>query len=69
MAKKSELVEVVEEEEEGETPSFREALLGIRSLDDIKAIFTHDEYDPHVHMIILLIATFFVGLVSFLVGA
>jgi hypothetical protein len=70
MAKKAELVEVIETTDEmGETPSFRHALLSIRSLDDIKAIITHEEYDPHVHMVILLTATFFVGMISFLVGA
>ncbi len=62
-----EVVEVVEPEDT--TPSFRRAVMNIRSLDDIKALMTHEEYDPHVHLILLLFVTFLVGAVSFLVGA
>jgi hypothetical protein len=70
MAEEDEVVEVEEvTEPEDTTPSFRKAVLGIRSLDDIKALMTHEEYDPHVHLIMLLIATFLVGAISFLVGA
>jgi hypothetical protein len=70
MAEGEEVVEVEEVvEPEDLTPSFRKAVFGIRSLDDIKALITHDEYDPHVHLIILLFAAFMVGAISFLVGA
>jgi hypothetical protein len=71
MAKEDEKVEVVElvEYDSAETPRFRDALLGIRSIADIKALLTNDEYDPHVHMLLLLFCTFVVGAISFAVGA
>ncbi len=47
-----------------ETPKFSRALLGIRSFADIKAILTHQEYEPHVHMLVLLVITFIVGAVT-----
>jgi hypothetical protein len=49
---------------EDETPKFRKALLGIRSVADIKAILTHQEYEPHVHMLVLLVITFIVGAIT-----
>jgi hypothetical protein len=61
--------DVVEAELVEDTPKFLHAILGIRSLDDIKAILTHEEYNPHVHMAILLFCVFLVGTISFLVGA
>ena len=66
MAEKGKIVEaeVVEE-----TPRLLHAILSIRSFSDIKAILTHEEYDPHVHLMILLTLTFFVGALSFLLGA
>lgn len=71
MAKKEGTVDVVElvEYDSAATPRFRDALLGIRSVADIKALLTNDEYDPHVHMLILLVCTFIVGAVSFAIGA
>jgi hypothetical protein len=71
MAKKANLVEEVEviEEPTGAAPRFRAAILGIRSLNDIKTILTTDEYDPHVHMLLLVSATFAVGALAFIVGA
>ena len=47
-----------------ETPKFSKALLSIRSVSDIKAILTHQEYEPHVHMLILLLITFIVGAIT-----
>ena len=61
-------VEVIEETFEA-APRFRDAILGIRSLKDIKVILTIEEYDPHVHMLMLVSATFIVGAIVFAVGA
>ena len=71
MAKKAKLVEEVEviEETFEAAPRFRDAILGIRSLKDIKVILTIEEYDPHVHMLMLVSATFIVGAIVFAVGA
>jgi len=63
MAKKEEVIEVAElvpGDYEG-SPRFREAIFGVRSLSDLKAVVRNDDYDPHVHLIILLTITFFVG--------
>ena len=71
MAKKAKLVEEVEviEETFEAAPRFRDAILGIRSLNDVKTILTTDEYDPHVHMLILVSAVFIVGAFVFAIGA
>jgi hypothetical protein len=71
MANKDEVVKVgvLVEDAPVETPRFRDAIFGIRSVADIKAILTHDEYDPHVHIMVLLFFTFMVGVVSFALGA
>ena len=63
MAKDEELMEVAELvlEAEGDTPRFRDAVMGIRSVSDLKAVVKNEDYDPHVHIIILLVITFFVG--------
>lgn len=69
MAQEEDVLEVEEAVDAEEAPSFRSAVFGIRSIDDIKALMTHEEYDPHVHLMILLFATFMVGAISFLIGA
>ena len=71
MVKKAELVEVVDEVADAaeHAPRFRDAILGIRSVDDIKKILTTEEYEPHVHMLFLVCATFIVGTIVFAVGA
>ncbi len=70
MAKDDEITEVAElvlEEDEG-TPRFRNAVLAIRSGSDLKAVVTNEDYDPHVHLIILLVITFIVGTVFYGMG-
>jgi hypothetical protein len=70
MAKDEEIMEVAElvlENDEG-TPRFRDALLGIRSGSDLKAVVTNENYDPHVHLIALLIITFIVGTIFYGMG-
>jgi hypothetical protein len=68
MAKKEEpvnkVVEVVEE-----TPHFRDALLGIRSFSDLMAVARHPDYNPHVHLMLLLTITALVGIVGYISGA
>ena len=52
-----------------ETPRFRDAVFGIRSFADLKKVVTHPDYNPHVHIIILLTLTYIVGIVSLALGA
>ena len=70
MAKDEEIMEVAELvlEEDEDTPRFRSAVLGIRSFSDLKAVVTNEDYDPHVHLIALLIITFFVGALFYSMG-
>ncbi len=70
MAKDEEIMEVAEIvlETEGDTPRFRTAVLGIRSVSDLKAVVTNEDYDPHVHIIILLVITSFVGALFYSMG-
>jgi hypothetical protein len=71
MAKKkeepAEVVEVVELV--NEQPRFRDALLGIRSFADMKRVATNPDYNPHVHMMILLTITAVVGIAGYISGA
>jgi hypothetical protein len=72
MAKKKEddVVEVVEVVElVDEQPRFRDALLGIRSISDMMALAKNPDYNPHVHMMILLSITALVGIVGYISGA
>ena len=68
MAKKeggvTNVVEVVEE-----NPRFRDALLGIRSFSDLMNVARNPDYNPHVHLMILLTITALVGIVGYLSGA
>ena len=57
-------VEVVDE-----NPSFRSALLGIRSLSDLMNVARNPDYNPHVHIMILLTITAMVGIAGYLSGA
>ena len=52
-----------------ETPRFRDAVLGIRSVADLKDVVTNPDYNPHVHIILLLSLTYIVGIVSLALGA
>jgi hypothetical protein len=71
MAKKKdqpvEVVEVVEPAED--QPRFRDALLGIRSFSDLMRVAKNPDYNPHVHMMVLLIFTAAVGLAGYILGA
>jgi hypothetical protein len=69
MAKKKEdeVVEVVEVVDE--QPSFRDALLGIRSLSDLMAVARNPDYNPHVHLMLLLSITAIVGIAGYISGA
>lgn len=68
MAKEKEevpkVVEVVEE-----NPRFRDAVLGIRSLSDLMNVARNPDYNPHVHMMLLLTVTAMVGIVGYISGA
>jgi len=70
MTKDEEIMEVAEliREDGEDTPRFRDAVLGIRSGSDLKAVVTNENYDPHVHLIALLIITFFVGAIFYGMG-
>ena len=70
MAKDEEIMEVAELvlESDEDTPRFRDALLGIRSGSDLKAVITNENYDPHVHIIALLVITLFVGAIFYSMG-
>lgn len=59
-----EVLELVEEQ----NPRFRDALFGIRSVADIKDLATNPDYNPHVHLMILLTITYLVGIVSLALG-
>lgn len=61
---KGEVLELIEEE----NPRFRDALLGIRSFADIKDLVTNPDYNPHVHIMILLTITYLVGIISLAAG-
>ena len=64
-------VEVAEVVEEGsqKSPRFRDALLGIRSVADIKDLLSNPDYNPHIHIMILLIICYAVGIVALASGA
>ena len=70
MAKDEEIMEVAElvREAEGDSPRVRDAVMGIRSVSDLKAVVKNEDYDPHVHIIILLVITFFVGAFFYRMG-
>ncbi|MHC4780726.1 MAG: hypothetical protein ACYTFG_19315 [Planctomycetota bacterium] len=65
--KKEEPVEVVEVIPE--QPRFRDALLGIRSISDLKRVATNPDYNPHIHIMLLLTITACVGLAGYISGA
>ncbi len=68
MAKKrEEVVEVAEIVEE--QPSFRDALFGIRSFSDLMNVARNPDYNPHVHLMLLLTITALVGIVGYISGA
>jgi len=71
MAKKkvepAEVVEVVEIV--NDNPRFRDALLGIRSFSDMKRVATNPDYNPHVHIMLLLSITALVGIAGYFSGA
>ena len=70
MAKKKEEPEVVEVVELiNEQPRFRDALFGIRSFADMKRVATNPDYNPHVHIMLLLTITALVGIAGYLSGA
>jgi hypothetical protein len=58
------VVEVVEE-----NPRFRDALFGIRSLSDLMNVARNPDYNPHVHMMLLLTITALVGIIGYISGA
>jgi hypothetical protein len=68
MAKKKDgivkVVEVVDEQ-----PRFRDALLSIRSVSDLKAVAFNPDYNPHVHIMLLLTITALVGIGGYISGA
>lgn len=70
MAKDEETMEVAELvlDDDGDSPRFRQAVFGIRSVSDLKAVVKNEDYDPHVHLTILLIVTFFVGAIFYGMG-
>ena len=70
MTKDEEIMEVAELvlDDYESMPRFRTAVLGIRSVSDFKAVVTNEDYDPHVHLISLLIITFFVGALFYSMG-
>ncbi len=65
--KKEEVVEVVEVVEE--QPSFRDALLGIRGFSDLMNVARNPDYNPHVHIMMLLTITACVGIAGYFSGA
>lgn len=65
--KKEEVVEVVELVDE--QPSFRDALFGIRSFSDLMNVAKNPDYNPHVHIMLLLTITACVGIAGYLSGA
>ena len=65
--KKEEVVEVVEVV--AEQPSFPDAVLGIRSLSDLMNVARNPDYNPHVHIMILLSITACVGVAGYFSGA
>ena len=65
--KKEEAVEVVEVAPE--QPSFRDALLGIRSFSDLMNVARNPDYNPHVHIMMLLTITACVGIAGYFSGA
>ena len=68
MAKKDDEVVAVAEVVE-ENPRFRDALLGIRSLSSLMEVARNPDYNPHVHLMILLTITALVGIVGYISGA
>ena len=70
MAKDEEIMKVAELvlDDDVDTPRFRDAVMGIRSSSDLKAVVTNEDYDPHVHLIALLVITFFVGALFYGMG-
>lgn len=71
MAKKDqEVIEVVPVDEvEGDLPRFRDAVLGIRSFKGLMAVAKNPDYNPHVHIMILLSITALVAIVGYITGA
>ncbi len=65
--KKEEVVEVVELVDE--QPSFRTALFAIRSFSDLVNVAKNPDYNPHVHVMMLLTITAIVGIAGYLSGA
>lgn len=65
--KKVEVVEVVEVVPE--QPRFRDAVLGIRSFSDLMNVARNPDYNPHVHIMLLLTITAFVGIAGYFSGA
>ncbi len=59
-----EVVEVVEE-----NPRFRDALLGIRSFSDLMNVARNPDYNPHIHLMLLLTITALVGIAGYISGA
>ena len=65
--KKVEVVEVVEVAPE--QPRFRDAVLGIRSFSDLMNVARNPDYNPHVHIMMLLTITACVGIAGYFSGA
>ncbi len=64
--KKEEVVEVIELVDE--QPSFRDALFGIRSFSDLMNVAKNPDYNPHVHIMLLLTITACVGIAGYFSG-
>lgn len=58
------VAEVVQEQ-----PRFRDALLSVRSVSGLMALAKNPDYNPHVHMMLLLFITAMVGIVGYISGA
>jgi len=50
-------------------PRFRDALLSVRSVSDLMTLAKNPDYNPHVHMMLLLFITALVGIVGYISGA
>ncbi|NIP34088.1 MAG: hypothetical protein GWN18_04010 [Thermoplasmata archaeon] len=65
--KKEEEVEVVQIVDE--QPRFRDAIFGIRSFSDLMNVARNPDYNPHIHLMLLLTITALVGIVGYISGA
>ena len=63
-----EVAELVDDEGQ-ESPRFRDALFGVRSMADLKDLVSNPDYNPHIHIMLLLTICYIVGIVSLALGA